>query len=431
MKERVIEQTSSICPKCKQHVEAVIVENNKAAYMKKHCDKHGAFKVLISKYAWYYEGLNQFYNKIATNKYCFGAGRVSDYQLFPRINSNLEYDIFFSNGIDETVDLSLEEIKNNIKNISLPGKIVMLGGEPTARPDLPDIINIIASRGHRPWLYSNGYRLDDIAYLRKIKKAGLRFIFLWVDALSEDIVYEKIRGRKFLSEKKKILNNLKEIKLPTGVIMTVVKGVNEQQIQDIIDFTALNQFIYATVIKACSYVGRKKFLQQAELPIDELVELVSRQTGLISVEEFYIFQKLLYALFCFTRKPLCYLKQFIYLPRQKNIKLSAIIDFKQLELHLGRFSDMYQENRLKAKAYFLKEILKKCAKHHLFFFLLGWQKFSWCRKHFLRLDFSGYYTEFNYDEKKVKTRCNDIWLPSLAKDEPIDFCRILINSFKL
>ncbi len=430
MKERIIERTSSVCPECNRQLDAVIMDDNGSVYLKKHCAEHGYFKALISKYAWYYEGLNRFYNKVAIDKHCFGTDSISDYQLFPRINSNLGYDIFFSDGSDTAADFSLEEIKKFVKNIKLPGRIVMLGGEPTTRPDLPEIIEIIARQGHRPWLYSNGYKLDDLTYLKKLRDSGLFFLLLWVDTLTDDGVYEKIRGREFLSEKKKILDNLKKLNMPAGIIVTVIRDINEGQIKDIVDFSIQNRFVNIVVIKTYSHVGRKKFSPQAEFPIDELVELVSQETGLISLEEFYVFQKLLYALFCFTKKPLCYLKQFIYLPRQKGKRLSEVIDLKRFEIHLDRFADIYQENRLQAKIYFMKEIFKRCIRNPRFLFLLGWQKSSWCRDYFLRLDISGYYTGFSYDKEKIKNRCNDIWLPSLSQDMPVDFCTMLINSFK-
>ncbi|MFX0113090.1 MAG: hypothetical protein ACFFB3_00940 [Candidatus Hodarchaeota archaeon] len=70
-----------------------------------------------------------------------------------------------------------------------------------------------------------------------VKKAGERVgIYLQFDGFSRD-TYEKLRGNpNLLQEKLNAIKNLAEISIPITLVMTVVKGVNEHEMGEVLRF---------------------------------------------------------------------------------------------------------------------------------------------------------------------------------------------------
>ena len=82
-----------------------------------------------------------------------------------------------------------------------PQPVVQLfGGEPTVRDDLFEIIALARKYGLKPHVTTNGLRLADEEYCKKICEArvGMRFAF---DGFSPDI-YEKLRHNRPAYDKK-------------------------------------------------------------------------------------------------------------------------------------------------------------------------------------------------------------------------------------
>lgn len=70
--------------------------------------------------------------------------------------------------------------------------VVFTGGEPTQRPDLPDLINIAENLGQVSGLITSGSRLSEPKYLHRLLQAGLDHIMLILD-LSNDETMESLR----------------------------------------------------------------------------------------------------------------------------------------------------------------------------------------------------------------------------------------------
>ncbi len=81
-----------------------------------------------------------------------------------------------------------------------------LGGEPTLRKDLPELIHLVSESGNIADLATNGIRIaKDINYLKALKKSGLKSVFIWVDTFKDEDVSKRIRGDNFISYKLKAL----------------------------------------------------------------------------------------------------------------------------------------------------------------------------------------------------------------------------------
>ncbi len=427
---KIFEETKSVCPKCLKDIDAQIVEDNGSVYMEKNCAEHGPFKTLISKYSWYYKGLNQFYNMLSPQGHPFEENIIENFQIFPITKCNLSCKICYSasDSIGETIPI--EKIESMIKSIKKAHRrISILGGEPTLREDLSGIIKIIRKYGHDMLLFTHGLRFLDVEYLRKLKKSGLRHVGVWVDSLRDDTVYEKIRGASLLDKKNQVLQNLKTADMATRLVMVLVRGINEKDIQDLADFSRGNKFVHALNIRSYSTLGRKEFSEAEEFCMDELVEVVSRQTkGLVNLDEFFLFQKMVYIIkLLFVNQPVCWQDQSIYIPRQKSKKIRDVFVPRNFGLHLNEFEKIYKDSPGAAKKYFLKKMFKVVVQNPVFSYWLGASKLFRNRSQYIELSFLRFYTPYTYDYNQISRRCRECWLDSYIAGKPVDFCSYLVK----
>lgn len=435
---RLIEKTKSVCPKCMKILDAEVIEENGAVYMKKGCLDHGFFKSILSKYAWYYEGLNNFYDMLSPRKDCFNKKAIKSFQFFPTLKCNLDCNICFTNSkyddsAEKNIDghLSLDEIKRMIRTIERPGKrIAILGGEPTLREDLPEVIKIISLAGHHPWLFTNGLKFSSVSYLEKLKKAGLKYVFIWIDTLKDKSIYKKLRGHDLLDEKKLALENLMAVNMPTGIVSVIVRGINEREIGSIIDFVKRNKYIHFLNFRGYSDLGKGRLLSFEEFTFDELVEILVRESnGCLTLKEFFYFQKIIYIIkTLFLHSPVCYMKQDIYIPRGNGKTMREIFNMKSLSEHIDVFEEIYKSSPLKARGYFLKYIFKVLFQNPVFVCLFGQQSLCQNYDNYIKLSVSMFYTPYNYDLTRIQYRCNEAWLPAYADNKLIDYCGMLVKS---
>ena len=93
-------------------------------------------------------------------------------------------------------ELSLDEIEDALIQLRELGvsRIVLGGGEPTVRKDLPEIVRTCSSlKFNEVWLLTNGLLLDG-DLIRQLLEAGLTSIGVSIDGLEE--TSDAIRGRK-------------------------------------------------------------------------------------------------------------------------------------------------------------------------------------------------------------------------------------------
>ncbi len=118
-----------------------------------------------------------------------------------------------------------------------PQPVVQLfGGEPTVRQDLLEIIAIGRKHGLWPHVTTNGIRLADEEYCRKLCEAQVP-IRLAFDGRSPDI-YEKLRNnRAACGQKLQAFENLKKYSgRKHTIIACVAKGINDRHLADTLQF---------------------------------------------------------------------------------------------------------------------------------------------------------------------------------------------------
>ncbi|MFZ7133317.1 MAG: GTP 3',8-cyclase MoaA [Eubacteriales bacterium] len=133
-------------------------------------------------------------------------------------------------------DLTAKEIESIVRSMAKVGikKVRITGGEPLLRKDVHEIIERIA---HIPEIQdismtTNGINLD--VMVEKLKKAGLKRLNISLDSLKEDKFHYITGGGKLEKTLIGIEKALDVGLTPVKINMVVIKGVNDDEIDDFI-----------------------------------------------------------------------------------------------------------------------------------------------------------------------------------------------------
>jgi uncharacterized radical SAM superfamily Fe-S cluster-containing enzyme len=167
------------------------------------------------------------------------------------------------------------------------------GGEPTIREDLPELGRMAKDLGFRHVeVNTNGLRLaGSIDYCKTLKEAGVSTVYLQFDGVTPD-VYKFTRGVDLVDVKDKVIENCRKVSLHSVVlVVTLVKGVNDHQLGDIIKYAIDNFDVVRCVnVQPVSLCGRipEKERKKMRITIPDFMRLVEEQTdGQIKVSDFY------------------------------------------------------------------------------------------------------------------------------------------------
>jgi uncharacterized radical SAM superfamily Fe-S cluster-containing enzyme len=213
---------------------------------------------------------------------------------------NLKCPVCFANAAAAgyVYEPSKEQITGMMENLRanqpVPANALQFsGGEPTIRNDLFDLIRKAKELGIRHVeVNTNGVRIaHDPEYAKQLKAAGVSTIYLQFDGLTPD-VYMFIRGLDLLETKMKAIENLRAAGYNSIVlVVTLIKGVNDSQLGDIIKFAAKNFDVIRCVnVQPVSLCGRlpPQDREKMRITIPDFMQLVEEQTnGDIKVSDFY------------------------------------------------------------------------------------------------------------------------------------------------
>lgn len=254
-KSVMLEKTLSACSTCLKLVDSNIVERDGKVYLEKECCSKEV-GLLENDANFYKENILAFRDE--ASGLTFGQ-KLSDLEvkrklidnasvlsLAINIKCNLQCPICYLNIGPKTgnmtnekfPEMTLDEIKFMLKDQKRK-LVCLIGGEPTLRKDIFDIIKFVKESGNTPLINTHGLALLDKEYVKKLKKSGLSFLQMWFDSFNDD-TYLKLRGGKFLYSRSKILKNLKDERVPVRLVSVIGKGINDYEIPNIVRFAMKN-----------------------------------------------------------------------------------------------------------------------------------------------------------------------------------------------
>jgi len=313
---KILKRTRSLCPECYRVLDAEILEKDGRILIRKSCPEHGLFTDTYWSDAEEYHRMQSFEAigrgvenpRTKSEKGCpFDCGLCPEHKSHTVLaiidvtnRCNLNCPICFANAgasgyIYEPTKKTIFKIIDNLRaNRPVPPVALQFsGGEPTLREDLPELIRYAFRAGFpHVEVNSNGIRLaEDLEYLKRLKDAGLSTVYLQFDGLTQE-VYEKMRGLDLLPMKLKALENFRKSgHLNAVLVPTLINGLNQDQIGDIIFFGIENSDIVRAVnFQPVSITGRidRDRLEKMRITLPDVMQLAEEQTeGLIEKSDFY------------------------------------------------------------------------------------------------------------------------------------------------
>ena len=206
---------------------------------------------------------------------------------------NLHCPVCFADSGSADDEPSVELLYEQFKALVREGNtfVQLSGGEPTVRDDLPEIVAAAKKAGcDSIQLNTNGLRLgEDADYTKALKQAGLSFVFLQFDG-TEDAIYEKIRGKPLLKQKTSAIEVCGANYLGVTLVPTVVPGINDHNIGEIVTFGFKNAPVIRGVhFQPVSYFGRypKAPDDKDRITLPEILRAIEQQTdGLLNISDF-------------------------------------------------------------------------------------------------------------------------------------------------
>lgn len=198
--------------------------------------------------------------------------------------------------------MPLEEAKQKI-NESQCEELTFVGGEPTLRKNLAELISFAKSQGVRKIvLNTNGARLADMDYIRKLKEAGLDLVLVSLHGHTKEIS-EKVSQIEGNFEKTvKGIENSLNLGLEVNVVHVIYSG-NYKQLKDFVRFMKMK----FPKINCINFVFLKPNDENTEKVREMVPRLKDVEDYLNDAMEFCIENKLKFTV---ANVPLCFMKDF-------------------------------------------------------------------------------------------------------------------------
>lgn len=176
-----------------------------------------------------------------------------------KCNSNCK--VCFADEFLKPEEMDVNDIKYILYKIGKNKKVMLFGLEPTTRNDIFKIIKLIEKSGNIPTIFTNGLKLSNSSYVRKLKESGLKEVFLSFEGFED--VYKKLGEEDKYYLKIKAIENLKKYKIFTFLAPIVMENINEDKILDLIPFLVENKdFLKGLFLVPLSPFGRLEITQK-------------------------------------------------------------------------------------------------------------------------------------------------------------------------
>jgi uncharacterized radical SAM superfamily Fe-S cluster-containing enzyme len=318
-------ETDSLCPACVKETRAAILAGHKdwralvteqpgevkatirekdgRIVMEKTCPKHGFFEDVIAIDPRFLERVESLFagrdvpmtpDKIhdhGSSTIRHGRGAVLTVDLTNRCNMMCDPCFMDANQVGFVHELAWKEIQQILDDAAdvRPRRqmsIQFSGGEPTLSPHFLDAIRYARQKGYfAVQCATNGLRFaEEPGFARKAKEAGLRMAYLQFDGVTNQAnSHRKISN--LYDVKLRAIEELAAAGIDVILVVTIVNGVNNDQVGPIVEFAVENaDKITVVSFQPVSFTGRDEDVtdevrHRQRYTLSHLARDVAEQTG--------------------------------------------------------------------------------------------------------------------------------------------------------
>ena len=304
------ELTNSLCPTCLRKVEAKVVIEGENVYLHKWCPEHRFQRVLISTDAEYYKLSRQTlkpgqmplkFNTPIKYGCPYDCGLCPDHEQHSCLTlvevtdrCNLTCPICYSESSPHRLEhRTLEQIELMldcvVRNEGEPDVVQISGGEPTIHPDFFAILDAAKRRPIKHLMVNtNGVRIaQDEEFARRLADYMPRFeVYLQFDSLRPEPL-RVLRGSDLSQVRQRAMDRLNRHTISTTLVVTLKKGLNDNEIGDILDFAVKQPCVRGVTFQPIQAAGRLEDFDPARdrLTLAEVRQQILRQFPLFKASD--------------------------------------------------------------------------------------------------------------------------------------------------
>src|SRR5580658_5195667 len=320
-------ETDSLCPRCVPEIrqqivdgklpheillnekvgeiKAQIIERDGKILMVKECPKHGRFEDLMAMDPAFFKHLEDVFpgrdirahadeklHNHGTSTIKHGRGSVLTIDLTNRCNMMCDPCFMDANQVGFVHELSWEDIKTMLDNaISIKPRrqmsVQFSGGEPTLSPYFLVAVRYARKVGYNSvQAATNGIEFaKSFEFAEQAAEAGMRYAYLQFDGIGNAANDHRAVGNLF-DVKLKAIDNLHTAGVEIVPVVTIVNGINNEQVGRIIQFALDNpKKIGFLSFQPVSFTGRDEAVtderrEAQRYTLSHLAHDVKGQTGL-------------------------------------------------------------------------------------------------------------------------------------------------------
>ena len=301
----------SICSTCYRKVEGKIVFEDGNVFLLKRCPTHGAEKVLVADDIDYYRRCREVfikppemplrYNTPVKWGCPYDCGLCSDHEQHSCLtlieicdHCNLSCPICYAESSPQRQQYrTLAQIESMldavVRNEGEPDVVQISGGEPTLHPDFFKVLELAKARPIRHLMVNtNGIRIaQDEAFAARLAEFMPDFeVYLQFDSFKAEALQE-LRGADLRRIREQALERLNRLGISTTLVVTLKKGVNDDEVGAIIDFALKQPCVRGVTLQPIQAAGRLEDYDPARdrLTLTEVRRRILEQTNVFKPED--------------------------------------------------------------------------------------------------------------------------------------------------
>jgi uncharacterized radical SAM superfamily Fe-S cluster-containing enzyme len=303
--------TRALCGECLIVCDAKEIIEGDKVFLWKRCLAHGVQRTLLSDDVAYFRACRETflkppeqvarYNTPVRFGCPYDCGICPDHEQHGCVSAlevtdhcNLRCPTCFAaSGPERLTHRSMDEIKGMLDcivgNEVEPDVVQVTGGEPTTHPRFFEILDECRRRPIRHLMVNtNGVRIArEPEFAAQLASYAPGFeLYLQFDSL-RDAVHRDLRGADLLAVKQQAIDRLNALNLSTTLVVTLKRGVNDDEIGDLLRYAAAQRCIRGITFQPIHDSGRRDGFDPAvhRLTLSEVRRRIYQQFPIFTPED--------------------------------------------------------------------------------------------------------------------------------------------------